>query len=201
MQRLGKFEILAELGRGGFATVYRARDATLGREIALKALHPQLLADPEFGDRFLREARTLAGLRHPHIVTVYEAGEADGRVYIAMELAQGASLAHSIAERALRRSVCWRASAGRSTTPISAASFTATSSRPTHRSLRIAILLPRHRRHWVARTPAMAAGITDHCWTVEELLAFRVPLPRWTPPKRRGRPSRATKALIAQWCS
>lgn len=70
-----------------------------------------------------------------------------------------------------------------------------------HRSLRLAILLPRHRRHWVARTPAMAAAITDHRWAVEELLSFRVPLPRWTPPRRRGRPSRATQALIAQWCS
>ena len=49
--------------------------------------------------------------------------------------------------------------------------------------------------------PAMAAGITDHCWTMHELLAFHVPLPRWTPPKRRGRPSRALQRLIARWCS
>jgi hypothetical protein len=70
-----------------------------------------------------------------------------------------------------------------------------------HRSLRVAIPLPRDRRHMVSRTPAMAAGITDHRWTVEELLSFRVPLSRWTPPKRRGRPSRATKALIQQWCT
>jgi hypothetical protein len=48
----------------------------------------------------------------------------------------------------------------------------------------------------VATTPAMAAGITDHCWTVEELLAFHVPPPRWTPPKRRGRPSRALRLLV-----
>jgi len=54
---------------------------------------------------------------------------------------------------------------------------------------------------WLRRTPAMAAGITDHCWTVEELLTFRVPLPRWMPPKRRGQPSAATKCLIAQWCT
>jgi transposase-like protein/IS1 family transposase len=50
-------------------------------------------------------------------------------------------------------------------------------------------------------TPAMAAGITDHCWTVQELLAFHVPPPRWTPPKRRGRPSRALQRLVARWCS
>jgi transposase-like protein len=70
-----------------------------------------------------------------------------------------------------------------------------------HRSLRVAILLPSDRRHWVARTPAIAAGITDHPWTVEELLSFRVPLPRWAPPKRRGRRSKATQALVQQWCS
>ena len=50
-------------------------------------------------------------------------------------------------------------------------------------------------------TPAMAAGITDHCWTMHELLAFHVPLSRWAPPKRRGRPSRALQRLIERWCS
>lgn len=53
----------------------------------------------------------------------------------------------------------------------------------------------------VATTPAMAAGITDHCWTVRELLAFHVPPPCWTPPKRRGRPSRALQLLVERWCS
>lgn len=52
-----------------------------------------------------------------------------------------------------------------------------------------------------ARTPAMASGITDHCWTVRELLAFHVPPPRWIPPKQRGRPSRALLRLVEQWCS
>jgi IS1 family transposase len=50
-------------------------------------------------------------------------------------------------------------------------------------------------------TPAMAAGITDHCWTMHELLSFHVPLARWVPPKRRGRPSHAFKRLIERWCS
>jgi transposase-like protein len=70
-----------------------------------------------------------------------------------------------------------------------------------HRSLRVVIHLPGGRHHWVRRTPAIAAGLTDHRWTVEELLAFQVPLPRWVPPKRRGRRSRATQALVEQWCS
>jgi len=57
------------------------------------------------------------------------------------------------------------------------------------------------RRHWVLRTPAMAAAITDHCWTVQELMSYRVPLPRWTPPRRRGRPSKETRDLIQRWCT
>jgi len=51
------------------------------------------------------------------------------------------------------------------------------------------------------RTPAMAAGITEHCWTVQELLSFPVPPPRWIPPKQRGHPPRALKRLIERWCS
>ena len=50
-------------------------------------------------------------------------------------------------------------------------------------------------------TPAMAAGITDHCWTIHELLSFHVPLSRWVPPKRRGRPSGALQHLIERWCA
>lgn len=70
-----------------------------------------------------------------------------------------------------------------------------------HQSLRLPLLIgSRGRRHWVRRTPAMAAGITAHCWTVQELLLCRVPPPRWRPPKRRGRVSREIKQLIQQWC-
>lgn len=67
-----------------------------------------------------------------------------------------------------------------------------------HRSLRLPGLVGGHK--WLYQTPAMAAGITNHCWTVEELLSFHVPPPPWSPPKRRGRPSQATKLLIARWC-
>ncbi len=69
-----------------------------------------------------------------------------------------------------------------------------------HQSLRLALAVGRAgRRHWVPRTPAMAAGITDHCWTVQELLNHHVPLPRWMPPPRRGPMSKATKELIKNW--
>ena len=70
-----------------------------------------------------------------------------------------------------------------------------------HESLRVPLYLPYGKRRWLRRTPAIAAGITDHLWTVEELLSFRVHPPSWKPPKRRGRPSKATKAPIAQWCT
>jgi transposase-like protein len=68
-----------------------------------------------------------------------------------------------------------------------------------HASLRLAASAAGMRG--IQRTPAMAAGITDHCWTVHELLSFHVPPPRWTPPKRRGRPSHALKRRIARWYS
>lgn len=68
-----------------------------------------------------------------------------------------------------------------------------------HDSLRIAGVIGGHK--WLGRTPAMAAGIADQCWSVQELLSYHVPPPRWTPPQQWGRPSRATKQLIARWCA
>ncbi len=69
-----------------------------------------------------------------------------------------------------------------------------------HQSLRVALSVGRAGRwHWVPRTPAMAAGITDHCWAVQELLTYHVPPPHWTPPLRRGRPSKTMKELIKKW--
>lgn len=72
-----------------------------------------------------------------------------------------------------------------------------------HRSLRVRRLgRPDRANHrWHERTPAMAAGLTDHRWSVRQLLTFHVPPPRWTPPKRRGRMSKPTKALVARWCT
>jgi len=69
-----------------------------------------------------------------------------------------------------------------------------------HKSLRLKLWVGERGFRWVQRTPAMAAGITDHCWSVKELLQFRVPIPAWEPPKHRGRRSAAEKALIKRWC-
>lgn len=67
-----------------------------------------------------------------------------------------------------------------------------------HQSLRMPGLIGGHK--WLERTPAMAAGITDHGWSVSELLSYHVAPPPWQPPKRRGRVSTATKQLMARWC-
>ncbi|EFO80380.1 protein kinase [Oscillochloris trichoides DG-6] len=94
-ERLGRYEIQDELGRGGMARVYRAEDTLLRRPVAIKVLAAQLSMDSEFVRRFEREARTAAALRHPNIITIYDVGEAEGFYYIAMELINGRSL-HSI---------------------------------------------------------------------------------------------------------
>ncbi len=69
-----------------------------------------------------------------------------------------------------------------------------------HHSLRVAFYLAKGGRRWLQRTPAIAAGLTDHRWTIEELFNFKVPPPHWRPPKQRGRPSKQTLQLIEQWC-
>ena len=69
-----------------------------------------------------------------------------------------------------------------------------------HQSLRISFALSERSQRWLPRTPAIAAGLTDHRWTIDELFTFKVPPPRWSPPKRPGRPSKHTLKLIAQWC-
>jgi formylglycine-generating enzyme required for sulfatase activity/tetratricopeptide (TPR) repeat protein len=94
---LGKYDILEELGRGGFGAVYRVRNRDLEREEALKVLGQHRQWDPTFVRRFQREARTAARLRHPHIVTIFEVGETEGTHYISMEYLPGETLAQVIA--------------------------------------------------------------------------------------------------------
>lgn len=69
-----------------------------------------------------------------------------------------------------------------------------------HDTLRVAFHLAKGGQRWLQRTPAIAAGLTDHRWTIDELFNFKVPPPRWTPPQRRGRPSQRTLQLVEQWC-
>jgi eukaryotic-like serine/threonine-protein kinase len=87
--RLGSYEVLAPLGAGGMGEVYRAKDARLGREIALKVLPTDAAGDAGRRSRFEQEARAASALAHPNIVAVYDVGESDGSVWIAMELIEG----------------------------------------------------------------------------------------------------------------
>ena len=78
-RRIGRYEVIALLGQGGMAAVYRARDTVLQRDVALKVLYPQFLGDATLVERFRREAVIAARLDHPGIVPIYDIGETDGR--------------------------------------------------------------------------------------------------------------------------
>ena len=95
--RLGPYEVLAPLGAGGMGEVYRARDAKLGRDIAVKVLPSATASDPDRRQRFELEARSASALNHPNILTIYDIGEADGSLYIAMELVEGRTLRELVA--------------------------------------------------------------------------------------------------------
>ena len=86
---IGRYELVAELGAGGMGEVYRARDARLQREVALKILPEALASDPVHVERFHREARAVAALTHPSIVTIHSVEEAEGRHFLTMELIEG----------------------------------------------------------------------------------------------------------------
>ena len=87
--RLGTYEILAAIGAGGMGEVYRARDAVLQREVALKIVHPDYCHHPDSLARLRREARTLAALNHPNIATLHGLAEFDGSCGLVMELISG----------------------------------------------------------------------------------------------------------------
>jgi serine/threonine protein kinase len=94
--RVEGYTVKRELGRGGMATVYLAVQESFDREVALKVMSEQLVADSTFAERFLREARIVAHLAHPHIVSVYDVGVSDGHFFLAMELHTGGDLASRI---------------------------------------------------------------------------------------------------------
>jgi LuxR family maltose regulon positive regulatory protein len=98
-EKLGRYEILEEIGQGGFAVVYRARDRQLDRFVALKELRPTLLADPGSVKDFRQEAKNIARLDHPHVVTIYDVYGAEQRLFIVMQLVDGSSLAKLIGKR------------------------------------------------------------------------------------------------------
>jgi len=98
--RVGRYRVDAVIARGGMGIVYRATDPALERSVALKVIAPELARDEEFRARFVRESRLAAALDHPNVIPVYEAGDEDGALFIAMRFVEG---------RDLRDSSTWRA--------------------------------------------------------------------------------------------
>src|SRR5262245_34218099 len=98
-RQLGRFEILNELGRGGFGVVYLAYDPQLNREVALKVPHPESLIAPDLRERFQNEARLAAGLDHPNLVPVYEAGEIGSVCYMVTAYCPGGPLSRWLKAR------------------------------------------------------------------------------------------------------
>ncbi len=96
--RLGPYEVQGALGAGGMGEVYRARDTRLDRVVAIKVLPAHLSSNPEFRQRFEREARAISSLQHPHICTLHDIGHQDGLDYLVMEYLEGETLAERIAK-------------------------------------------------------------------------------------------------------
>jgi serine/threonine protein kinase len=106
--RLGPYEVTASLGAGGMGEVYKARDTRLDRTVAIKILPDSLASDPQFGERFAREAKAISSLNHPHICVLHDVGEqevaAGQRIqYLVMEYLEGQTLAERLERGALRR--------------------------------------------------------------------------------------------------
>jgi tRNA A-37 threonylcarbamoyl transferase component Bud32 len=93
---LPQFEFFELLGRGGMGAVYKARQRDLDRTVAIKVLPRQLADEPGFSERFTREAKALASLNHPHIVTIHDFGQADGQFYLVMEYVDGVNLRQAL---------------------------------------------------------------------------------------------------------
>ena len=110
-RELGPYRVLDKLGEGGMGEVYKARDTRLDRTVAIKILSKALAADPQFRDRFDREARAISQLDHPHICALHDVGEQDGIAYLVMQYLDGETLAATLTkgplplERALRHAI------------------------------------------------------------------------------------------------
>jgi serine/threonine protein kinase len=101
LEKIGRYQIIKELGRGGMATVYHANDPSFERDVAVKVLPRAFLHDPQFRARFEREAKTVAALEHSAIVPVYDFGEEDGQPYIVMRMMSGGDLADKLKQGSL----------------------------------------------------------------------------------------------------
>jgi len=96
--RLGPYQILALIGKGGMGEVYQARDTRLEREVAIKVLHSQRSGNSDLAERFQREARAVAALNHPHICVLHDIGRQDGVDFLVMEYLEGETLESRLAK-------------------------------------------------------------------------------------------------------
>jgi serine/threonine protein kinase len=99
--RLGTYEVIAPLGAGGMGEVYRARDTKLDRDVAIKVLPSHLAENPDALARFEREAKAVAALSHPNILAIHDFGTHEGTAFAVMELLDGETLRHRLAEGGL----------------------------------------------------------------------------------------------------
>lgn len=103
-ESIGQYQVEAQVGIGGMATVFKAHHARLGRDVAIKVMHPNFLQDPNFRARFEREARIVARLEHPNIVPVYDFADYDGKPYLVMKYIEGDTLKEYARDNALMMS-------------------------------------------------------------------------------------------------
>src|SRR5215475_15408843 len=96
----GRYRLVSQIGSGGMAVIYKAQDLALGRTVAVKILRPSLTGDPTFLTRFRQEARNVANLNHPNIVTLYDFGQDGNTYYMVMEFVDGKDLKKLIRESA-----------------------------------------------------------------------------------------------------
>ena len=140
--RFASYRVEALVGRGGMGVVYRATDLSLERPVALKLIAPELADDERFRGRFLKESRLAASLDHPNVIPIYDAGEHDGHLYLAMRYVEGSDLKtmldgeRSGSWRQSGRFGCWPRSPVPWMRPTGADSCTAMSSRRTCSSTR-----------------------------------------------------------------
>src|SRR5580765_2790496 len=89
---IGKYRIVEQIGEGAMGVVYRALDPVLNRTVAIKVMSDALARDDDLRSRFLREAQAAGSLQHPNVITIYDFGEVDGHLFIAMEFVEGQDL-------------------------------------------------------------------------------------------------------------
>jgi len=170
--RIAGCVVESELGRGGMGVVYRARQESLQRTVAVKVISPALAGDAGFARRFEREARLAASIEHPSVVPIHAAGEEDGRLYLVMRFVDGTDLFNEVAshgplvpQRVARASRPARGRAGRRPRPRPGAPRRQAGQRPAAPRLRLPRAPTRSRRPQATAGPAAPRRRSTPAWT------------------------------------